>query len=86
MRRALEFAAGKQNTAQTRDNFDTEAYLKARPEVATDTNYSQDPYQHWLDWGQKEGTQFTAKTATPESPTYNPAYVAIPRRLRAFEP
>lgn len=63
---ALGYGAGLQNTPvpQSADNFDAAAYLKANPDVAAASGYSQDPYQHYLDHGQSEGRAFTY---TPEA-------------------
>lgn len=76
LNRALEFASGKQS--QSRENFDAGAYLKAHPDVAADTNYAADPYQHYLDFGKNDPSgnyTFTPKfNPNSISPTYAPDY------------
>jgi len=75
LRRATAFASGEQDTTD-KDNFDTNAYLKAHPDVAADTNYGADPYQHYLDFGQhQEGYDYTPKAKMFDSPAYDPKYV-----------
>jgi len=48
----------------SRANFDDAAYLKANPDVARDTRWGQDPWGHFLAYGQREGRAFTY---TPEA-------------------
>lgn len=43
--------------AQTQNTFDADAYLKANPDVAANAKYGANPYQHYLDFGQREGRQ-----------------------------
>ena len=48
----------------SRDEFDAEAYLKANPDVAAAIArgaFGGDPYQHWLQFGQREGRTFPKK-------------------------
>jgi len=62
LKRASDYASGT-----GKDNFNAQEYLRQNPDVAA---AGVDPYQHYLDYGQKEGRQFTSNT-----PAYNPQYV-----------
>jgi hypothetical protein len=46
--------------AKTQGNFDAAAYLAANPDIAKDPYYAQNPYQHYVDFGQSEGRAFTS--------------------------
>lgn len=39
------------------DRFDPNAYLQANPDVAADAHFGQNPYDHYLQYGIKEGRQ-----------------------------
>jgi len=76
MTKARQFANGGQSYDQSPENFDAAAYVKAHPEVATNPDYSGDPYQHWAQVGQNDKTgkyAFTPKAGLTD-PTYNPQY------------
>lgn len=44
---------------QSEGNFNPVAYLAANPDVAANKYYSKNPYQHYIDHGQREGREFT---------------------------
>lgn len=50
--------------AQSKANFDSDAYLRANPDVAANAKYGNDPYQHYLDYGKSEGRAFTQNSAS----------------------
>lgn len=53
-----------------------DAYLQANPDVAASGRYGSDPYQHFLDWGQKEGRVWPTTT--------NPAATEVPSDFGAL--
>lgn len=64
--------------------FDGAAYLAANPDVANATGaaarYRNDPYQHYIDWGQKEGRQafYTTPETTSNGQPANSTYQGDP--------
>lgn len=52
---ALGSLTGPGKTQQT---FDAQAYLNANPDVASNSMYGNNPYQHYLDYGAAEGRKF----------------------------
>lgn len=51
------------NYSESRDNFDSAAYLAANPDVANDPGASKDPYLHYIRAGKAEGRAFTPSAA-----------------------
>lgn len=67
-------------TPGTPAGFDGAAYLKANPDVQRDPHYATNPYQHYIDYGQKEGRQgvFNASAIAPTvTQTLSPGQQAI---------
>lgn len=61
----VSYPNAKPDTTQA--NFDPQAYLAANPDVA---QAGIDPYQHWQNYGQKEGRAFTYNaSASPDANT-----------------
>lgn len=48
--------------------FDGAAYLAQNPDVAANATYGNNPYQHYLDYGQAEGRAAPMTVATPAKP------------------
>ena len=64
---------------QFRPAFNDNAYLTANPDVASNRAYAGNPWQHYLDYGMKEGRSFyggAAPTTTQGAPTPNPNTIA----------
>jgi len=78
-----DFNAGGGRTAQ---NFDAEAYLKANPDVAANARYGNksSAYQHYLDYGQKEGREAYYKAPSKDQfmgPDYDPDIATVTQTL-----
>lgn len=58
-----QLVAGISGIAPTRSNFDAAAYVAAHPNVLKDDRYKDDPFQHYLDYGQNIGYDFTPTAA-----------------------